>query len=1037
MKDLQPAQGKPADRELTIALLGTNLYYEIPISIFRAARELTQEQNYRLLYFSGEAYRSSITSDIQANILYNLISPRIADGMIIISNLLASFTSPSEFRECCLKFHPLPVVSLGMAIEGIPSVVLDNTAGMYDAVCHLIEVHHYSRIAFLSGPPQHPDVTERFAAFSRAMKTHGLVVEESLLLQGNFEYDSGTAAVRELLDIKGKIPGRDVQAIVCCNDYMAATVMLELQRRGILIPEEIALAGFDDIQFTECLIPPLSTVHYPFDTLTAKATEILIRIIKGKTVPEVVSVSARFIPRRSCGCPDAPDHTETTPFPEDLGRLLKNTSTKFQEHINRQIIKSVRPTLMVWKQALLQLYSEGKWNLLARADDSSLNRDRSAWGLLGRIAYNTFNNANYQNIIYNMGSALTSTVELPELLNILIKLLPEAEIRRCCICLYENPENHLTHTTIGTQQNVEHSPTILPHWSRLILAFSKDGTVELPPDGLRFATAELLPAEIVRKQGWKSWVVLPLYFNQEQLGYMLMDSEAPHEHLHWNLRNQISSALKGARLLEETRRANILLKEANEQKTQFFINVAHETKTPLTLIRNYLLFYLEQHPPDEHLEVIKQNIDMLLVNMLNFLDVEKLQKGNTMYQHDTLVDLSESARKKCALFRGLAKKKNIRITVNAENSIFIRIDTFALDRIFNNLLDNAVKYIHPGGRVTVDVWGGEGRAVLRISDNGPGLPVDTYEHIFEPYYLLSQKKTSKQGIGVGLSIVKKIIDEMDAAITVEKSRGGGACFTIIFEDSSAVKEGETIHEMPATIPSSTVSTSIKERNISPQKTSLLIVDDNVQLLQFMQASLEETYNVFLARDVPEAHFKLKNMPRPDLIIADIMMDGADGFMLLEELSAREGYNDIPFIFLTAMSGEKERIKGLGMGAVDYIEKPFSIEEIRAKIESIIALRRRQEKQDIEYIKSKIDGIFPGMEQHITGTTKQGFDSICKKYGVRGREPEIIRLLLSGLLHKEIAAQLNISLRTVEYHISKIYKKCGVNNKYDLFTKFQD
>jgi DNA-binding NarL/FixJ family response regulator/anti-sigma regulatory factor (Ser/Thr protein kinase) len=425
-----------------------------------------------------------------------------------------------------------------------------------------------------------------------------------------------------------------------------------------------------------------------------------------------------------------------------------------------------------------------------------------------------------------------------------------------------------------------------------------------------------------------------------------------------------------------------------------------------------------------------------LENMLNFLDVEKLQKGNTIYDHTILVDLSESVQKKCALFQGLAKKKNIHIVVNVENNIIIRIDPWALDRILNNLLDNAVKYIQPGGRIVADVRHRKSKAILRISDNGPGLPVETFEHIFEPYYLLSLKKTSKQGIGVGLSIVKKILDDIGAGINVEKCRGGGVSFTLSFTDNSAIQDVKSLHEIPSTAPSHLVSAVIKERNISAEKPSLLIVDDNVQLLQFMQTSLEEKYNVFLARDVAEARFKLNSIPRPALIISDIMMDGKDGFSLFSEVSAMERYKDIPFIFLTAMSGEKERIKGLGLGAVDYIEKPFSIAEIRAKINSLVALRRSQEKQDIEFIKNKIDGLFSGMQQSILGPSKQGFNALCKKYGIRGREPDIIKLLLRGLLHKEIAAQLNVSQRTVEYHISKIYKKCGVNNKYELITKFQ-
>ncbi len=1021
MKNSKPAKAKAPDRERTIALLGDELVFEIPISAFKATKELAARHNYKILYISGEAFQSPFEFHVQANILYDLISPQIADGLITLSNLLSSFTSPRKFRERCLQFRPLPLVSLGLAMEGIPSVVLDNTAGMYAAVHHLLDVHHLTRIAFVNGPQEHPDAIERFGAFTRALEASGLPVDAGLLLQGNYRHDSGKAAVGELLDIRGKIAGRDVQAIVCCNDYMAAGVMMELQARGVRIPEEIALIGFDDIPFTACLTPSLSTIHQPFDTMAARATEMLITMLEGKAVPEVVRVQACFIPRRSCGCANAPHDDHSLPLPERVESELKTNPYKFLEQLNQRIVTSDKPTINVWKKAFTHLGSSDIWNRISAPNDASGNLGKTAWGLLGAIAYNTFHSTGFQNMIHDMGIALTTTLELADLLNILMKTLPGVGIGRCCLCLYENPQN---------------TPGVLPPWSRLILAFNQSGQEELPTGGLRFATMQLLPEEIISKQGWKSWVAIALYYHAEQLGYVLMDSDAPYENIYWSFRKQISGALKGACLLEEIRKANSLLMEANEQKTQFFINVAHETKTPLTVIKNFLALYMQQHPADEQLLVISQNFDILLENMLNFLDVEKLQKGNTLYRHESLVDLSESARIKCTLFRGAAQLKKIRITVNIEDGVLIRIDPLALDRILNNLLDNAVKYIQTGGRIVLDVRSRAGKSILRVSDNGPGLPADTYKHIFEPYYLLSKNKTSKQGIGVGLSIVKKIVDGMGAAITVGRCRGSGACFTIFFEDSSAERKGEAPRVIPTTPSLPTVSVNVKERNIKPEKRSLFIIDDNIHLLKFMQSSLEKTYNVFLARDVAEARFKLKTIPRPDLIIADIMMDGPDGFTLLSELAAMDVYNDIPLIFLTALGGEKQRIRGLGLGAVDYIEKPFSLAELTAKIDSIVALRKRQEKQDIVHIKNRIDGLFSGIGENITGSTKQGFDSFCEKYGVNGREPEIIRLLLKGLVQKEIAAKLNISLRSVGYQLSKIFKKCGVSNKYDLFTKIQ-
>ncbi|MBN2536317.1 MAG: response regulator, partial [Spirochaetales bacterium] len=216
-----------------------------------------------------------------------------------------------------------------------------------------------------------------------------------------------------------------------------------------------------------------------------------------------------------------------------------------------------------------------------------------------------------------------------------------------------------------------------------------------------------------------------------------------------------------------------------------------------------------------------------------------------------------------------------------------------------------------------------------------------------------------------------------------------------------------------------------------------IVDDNIQLLKFIQSAFCESYNVFLARNTAEALVKLKVIPCPDLIVSDIMMDGEDGFGLLSALSENEGYNDIPFIFLTVLGGERAKLKGFDLGAIDYIEKPFSIAALRSKIESIIELRGRQEKKDLERIRNRINGLLTGINKNTEDSALSRFKCLCEKYGIFDREREIIRLLASGLLNKEIALCMNISQRAVEYHLTKIYKKCGVSNKYDLLDKIQD
>jgi DNA-binding NarL/FixJ family response regulator len=346
-----------------------------------------------------------------------------------------------------------------------------------------------------------------------------------------------------------------------------------------------------------------------------------------------------------------------------------------------------------------------------------------------------------------------------------------------------------------------------------------------------------------------------------------------------------------------------------------------------------------------------------------------------------------------------------------------------------------VNYIQEGGSITIHIGRDRGRALLRIGDNGPGLPDDTREHMFEPYCLLSKKKSGEQGIGVGLSIVKKILDGLGAWIAVETRGGGGTCFVISFEDSSATEQVVT-SEIPHTEPlSSRVRETVKEKNISAEKCSLLIVDDNIRLLKFIQTSLSESYNVFLATSAAEALVKLKVMTRPDVIISDVMMDDTDGFELLSALSTKERFTDIPFIFLTALGGEKEKLHGLALGAVDYIEKPFSIETLQAKIESIIVLRARQEKQDREHILNKITGLLSGSRLTAGESADSDFERLCEKYRIASREREVVVMISKRLVNKEIASVMGISQRAAEYHITRIFKKCGVQNKQQLLDIF--
>ena len=536
----------------------------------------------------------------------------------------------------------------------------------------------------------------------------------------------------------------------------------------------------------------------------------------------------------------------------------------------------------------------------------------------------------------------------------------------------------------------------------------------------------------------RSYCILPLLYHEQQYGLLVMEVFMQSANSYDSLATHISNFIWNSMLVEEVRKTNGMLRQAYKQKTQFFINVAHETKTPLTLIKNYLDRSMRHHSSDPDLAVVKRNVDTLLENMLNLLDAERLEKGSMSFSHESFIDLSKTTQQKCMLFKVVAEKKDTTINLKIEKDIFIKIDPWAIDRVLNNLLDNAIRYTQDGGKVTVDVKKTGKKAVLCIIDNGPGISADILSHLFDPYYQLSRKRSGKQGIGVGLSIVKNIIDDLGASITVVNNKNGGVCSTCVFQEHSSLVVKKNLKTIPLSqVPAGIeFDKHIEEEDISSDKSSIFIVDDNIQMLNFLKMSLKNKYNVFLATNVPEALAKIKTIVRPELIISDIMMDDMDGHALLETITETEELYDIPFIFLTAVSTQDEEIRGLAEGAIDYIKKPFSLPELENKIESIINLRKRMKKRDIMDIRKGLEDLL----SKITDSKKQQpgavFESLCIKYSFTPREKEIIKLLLEGFIIKEIANRLHLSRRSIEYHITNIYKKTGVKNRYNLLSLFK-
>ncbi len=476
------------------------------------------------------------------------------------------------------------------------------------------------------------------------------------------------------------------------------------------------------------------------------------------------------------------------------------------------------------------------------------------------------------------------------------------------------------------------------------------------------------------------------------------------------------------------------ISEAHNQLTNTFINIAHETRTPLTLIENYLDKYIQFRGEDEQLSIIRKNFNKLKNDMENFLETEKLLKGKTLYNHNQTVNFSESLNLISILFSEYAAKKGIHIDFNIQDNLFIKSDPQALSRVINNLIENAIKYSYEKGGINVLLYRQDSKIIFKVEDEGPGLTNEQKERIFEPYFQISNQKKNIQGVGMGLTIVNEIIKQLNGSIHINSIPDKGCEFITTFNEYIPDKEESSVYVEPKSI-NNNLSYKIKTpyKRLIKDNYTILIVEDHIDLLNFLYDELNAKYNVILAENGIEALIKLENKILPDIIISDIMMDEMNGYELHEKLKENIKYSAIPLIFITAKNSEDEKLKGLTDGAIDFIHKPFNVNELKAKIYSILTISRKQKRTTLlsamEALEKEVNN--EGLKENIK---PDYFKKNCSKFNITNREKEILIFVEQGLKYSDISEKLFISRNTVNRHIQNLFQKVKVNDKVNLIKK---
>jgi len=428
---------------------------------------------------------------------------------------------------------------------------------------------------------------------------------------------------------------------------------------------------------------------------------------------------------------------------------------------------------------------------------------------------------------------------------------------------------------------------------------------------------------------------------------------------------QVSASLEGARSLEFERQRAEALAQLDRAKTQFFANVSHEFRTPLTLISGPLAEAQRQAREDRsdavatNLEIVERNALRLgkLVNSL--LDFSRLQAGETRAAYAPL-ELAAFTAELASMFERAAESAGLELVIDtARAAEWVYVDPEMWEKIVFNLLSNALKFTF-SGQITLSLRHEAGRAVLRVKDTGIGIPPEELPRLFERFHRVEQARgRSNEGSGIGLALVAELVALHGGEISVESRLNVGSTFTVSVPLGTAHLPAGQLQLAPPDAPdgadadaflTETVMWEVAEGAEKPAGggaapgdphndregcSDVLVVDDNADMRAYMTRLLAGTYRVRSAANGTQALEAIAARP-PDLVLSDVMMPDVDGVELVRRIRSQAGLEDLPVILVTAQAGTEATAEGLDVGADDYLLKPFSADELLGRVSARIA-----------------------------------------------------------------------------------------------------
>ena len=944
-----PGSSSPA--RLTIGFLTTSIGDGNARALWSGIVEGAQQQGINLLSFVGREINNPELFHAQANIVYELANASQLHGLIIWASSISAFIIPAATQVFCERYHPLPMVTIGMPVEHIPSIILDSYQGMREAVLHLVQVHGRRRLAFIRGPVHHREAHDRYRAYLDVLKECHLEDDPALVIPPhNWSTAYGNEAARILVE------ERKVQfdAIVGVNDQLAVGAMEYLLARGVDIPGDISVMGFDNTLQGKVNTPPMSTVPIRMRERGRKAVQLLMAQIAGEPVPELVTLPTTLRLRRSCGCPDPIVAEAGLPEPWIRpGRPSEVNSPlgEFTAAVRAEIITAMEHVLDLeeappaWAAELLDAFlfklesgNSGTFpftleHILRRF--SPLGRDLIAWQkvitmlrtqTLPRLrsnpeqleraerylhqarvmvsetalraqGYLDFNSSQEMNDLHRIRQSVSATQSLGELMEMLARELPLLGINRCYLSLYENPAQPVKS-------------------ARLALAYDQHGRCAAQ-EGTSFEPAwRLAPDGLLAADTPYNLAVHPLYFGEEPLGFVLLDATTFQGAAHQVLCEQISSAIKSARLLEQNIQlyhqaleGQQLAEEANLLKSRFLSMVSHELLTPMVLLVGLSEMMLREgigdRPPLP--EAYRQDLTRMHAGaqqlgslVRDVLDLARSQLGQLKLARKP-VHLCEVLKPVILVGEQMARSKGlVWRTEIPENLPLIMGDSARLQQVTLNLVSNAIKFTAQG-EIALVVQVEQSSATVSICDSGLGVPLGEQVAIFDEFRQSERTVTRGYGgLGIGLAICRQLIELHDGKIGVHSSGDENGGSTFYFSIPVLVESTVT----PPVAPSDIV---------------LVLTSQVDQAARLRDHLLHEGFQVRIQgiEDHPEWLAQVLAAP-PGAVVLDVPASD-QGWELMELLKGSPATQDIPVIFYSLL---QEQSCG-SILSLDYLAKPVA------------------------------------------------------------------------------------------------------------------